>query len=1138
MVSDGSSKDRNCRATGFLCATLALSFVADAFAQAMQGKGPIVRMGLCRQAPVIDGVISDEEWADALVMAGTACSRYSNLEQRRGWAYFAFDAKRLYFGIKTETQPGGRLYYWPHRPDLFTGRADGIELWIAPLPSPKEPPADRFQLWYDPGGAFWGMIHRYGTGVQFKGTCEYKNTIANDYWTLEAAIPWGEVGVKEEAVKPGLHFLIRPTRNWRYPHNYASWGYPKAFVDPASMVRVIVDDRVPIVKATTLGDILHGKPDVKLKLVNPTKAAIPLDVRIQLGDVKQGKLVAEKHEALSLAAGQAKDIQFAEPFTLTHNYLNIVVTRTSDNAICYERAINLGRPRENAWSPIPPRNVKLRGGYYPYYHKAKATIDLGDLPQAKEVTRVAVALTPAESARTLAKGDITEFDYNTGSVILDTPDLSEGEYLIKAEVFAGGKKLTLDPIPQRKFVRIKLPWERNTIGITDKVYPPFTPITVKGAYVNCVGRSHEINGLGLWSQVSSMGCELLTRSPMHFECRQNGRLLAWKTLHPMEVKYLKKESNQVVHRGHGACEALAVTTTSTWDYDGAMKVEMELEPRGTGLVDDLTMVIPLERSEASLYHATTFIRGNPVGALPEGEGVIWDSRSLVQTIGLGSFTPYIWVGGPERGICWFADSDRGWITDDEKAAFEIVRKGEEVQLRVNFINRPGKVTGKRRIVFAIMATPAKPQPAGWRGWARGYSPASRPLVYSLASLRFAGLSNCESLDPLGGDWSVVRELAKAKRTGKTDSAWIEKWLERHGAEKDKRQRSMIKNLFGRAASSRGAEMVLYTNPALEGGRTPQIRTFRQEWRGGSGGTRITPSYADYAVWCFDQFLENGLDGLYQDNTFPVVSSDTVAGNAYVRDDGKVQAGWDMFGHREMYKRMFVAGWERTGKCPLLAVHTTNSNNAAYFSFTTISFDLEWEYGTDRTFQEKFDFDLLCTESHGKQAGLVPIILCWMGGPKAKAQKGDSEEVKAEKAKFLNYLERTRVGVCLLHDMMPWGSYRVYGPVYTRLAKLGFQKPDCRMLPYWSNSAVVKTSSDQIKVSLFKQGRTVVAVVCSVGDTGKHRLKLDLQKLRLPETCSAVDVEERPGLTKIGPGEVEFELRRHDFRVIAFVAEGD
>jgi hypothetical protein len=100
------------------------------------------------------------------------------------------------------------------------------------------------------------------------------------------------------------------------------------------------------------------------------------------------------------------------------------------------------------------------------------------------------------------------------------------------------------------------------------------------------------------------------------------------------------------------------------------------------------------------------------------------------------------------------------------------------------------------------------------------------------------------------------------------------------------------------------------------------------------------------------------------------------------------------------------------------------------------------------------------------------------------------------------------------------------------------------------------SDDGIKVSLFRMRDGVAAVACGVADEdGSHRVKLDFRKLGLPRDSSLVDLElwhsnrsERAReervkrgepetidptstLQKLGRGEVAFDLRRHDFRVI-------
>ena len=72
------------------------------------------------------------------------------------------------------------------------------------------------------------------------------------------------------------------------------------------------------------------------------------------------------------------------------------------------------------------------------------------------------------------------------------------------------------------------------------------------------------------------------------------------------------------------------------------------------------------------------------GRIPAGEGKVWDS-STVRSLVAGRFVPYIYVGGPERGICFAADNDRDWVRSDGVPMMEIDRAGDVVNLRLNLI---------------------------------------------------------------------------------------------------------------------------------------------------------------------------------------------------------------------------------------------------------------------------------------------------------------------------------------------------------------------------------------------------------------------------------------------------------------------
>jgi len=1165
-----------------LCLAL-LGSASAAEAPAMDLLEPQLRLPPARKAPVVDGEIGDAEWAGAWVCEGSTGSADQALEERRAWAYLTYDKENVYFAVKSETRPDGRLWMWPHDPDEAIMQMDGIEIWAAALYDPGKPPIDNYQLWYGPYGTQWGLVFRYGAGFAVQEQLKRGTKIFDGHWHFELAFPWRLLGLKPGDVKDGQHILVRPTRNWRYGFIYASWGGEGAFYKTDNMMRVVLDSQAPVVRVLDLGKPFDGKAAVEVEIANPTGKPAEIGAKLRIGSYGKGASWGRKgpgeelvtaDKTVTVPAGKTVRVTLPanyKPVPLLpakqmnsqrrtcHYSMQLNVSRKSDGATLYSRFLKIPGRRDARWRDLPSRKIKLRGGYYPYYGKIKATLDLGDDPRSKGVTRAVVTVHRGDEAKAMAQGTIDVFRYNKGEAIIDVGDLKTGEYQMRLALYAGDKAVALDPPVTRTIEREKQPWEHTTVGKTDKVYPPFTPIVVEGNTISCVLRDHTLNGLGLWDQVVSKGKPILA-APMRLECRSGGNLLEWETGLPLDFK--RKRDHEVVHDGIGDCAVLTWTANVLWEYDGMMKVELELDPRGTGQVDELELVIPIRDDVVSLLHSTTQTRSNPSFALPEKEGILWDSRSMVQTVGKGSFTPYVWIGGVERGVCWFADNAQGWITDDEEPAIEIERAGDAVNMRVRFINRPGVVKDQRRIVFGLMATPAKPLAAESRAWWSHYSSgkkAARRVSTSLSSWRFVGFSNTETLTPLGADFSIFDYFAKHQGTGnikKEERDFLRSWVVKHIGEKKARDiPSQLAKTFNNTKTS--DEAVYYTNPALESGSTPQGKQFRNEWKGGIGGLgcNFVDSYNDYAAWCYDQILATGLKcHLYQDNTFPVASTDVIAGGAYVREDGRVQCGWNVFGHREFYKRLFVVGWERMGRLPLTYPHTTNGMVVPQFSFAGMHLALEWQQKTMRTFQEKFPFALLRTEVMGKQAGVAPRILCQMGDT---PPSGLSKEKGNAHALEVGYLFRTREGTLLLHDSYPRDLAPYIGIIVGELMPLGFHQESCRFVGYWEKPKLVK-ASDGCEVSLFHMDKGILAVV--VDTSGKKVVrKITVDEKVLGRKVKAIRDFEREvfekkkveggrlfevgnfsygtawryfnldnGFTKVGSNAVSVNLRKHDY----------
>ena len=230
------------------------------------------------------------------------------------------------------------------------------------------------------------------------------------------------------------------------------------------------------------------------------------------------------------------------------------------------------------------------------------------------------------------------------------------------------------------------------------------------------------------------------------------------------------------------------TTDFAYDYDGYTEFTLALAPTAAE-IDRVQLVIPLKASEAWLLHpVTTVLRHHYAGRVPAGNGKVWDSADLPGGKMLGTFVPYVFVGGPERGICFAADNDRDWVPDPAVPAFEIDRDGETVNLRLNLVARPHRLTRPRTIRFALQATPAKPkptEPVSWRRWwftnpkhGRRHDVLGAMLGVNIG---WGAAQLVTDVFPANEDVSFWAAMAANRAQGKLDQGFLEHWKRRHPA---------------------------------------------------------------------------------------------------------------------------------------------------------------------------------------------------------------------------------------------------------------------------------------------------------------------------------------------------------------------
>ncbi len=453
-----------------------------------------------------------------------------------------------------------------------------------------------------------------------------------------------------------------------------------------------------------------------------------------------------------------------------------------------------------AVSPNDALDSATRFAYYPGLHKLEVRIN--DLPsEALAGRREAIAvISRRDGKKTVAKQTFT-ITGKSGSCMINLPKLEDGIYEL---IVTAGSGLSV----VRSFRHKNFPWLGNNLGKTDVIYAPFEPIRIKDNVAHVVLRNYRMNGFGLWNSVQSEGKEILA-APIALHVVTDKGEASWRFT---KGKWSASTKTVAVFQAEAESDPVRVRTSSTIEYDGCMKVEMDLLPgKSAEIIRHLWLEIPIKDGEASLFHYTAFesMRRNYAGKMPRGgkivwmnqpydqdpprwprgalppiwkaepgsdDGILWTCRDIRpwKHVISTDFVPYIWLGGGERGLAFFGANDKGYLVDANGTMQTIERRGNTVYLRVDLVNKPVAIKKSSHITFGLQASPTRPMPDNWRAKQK-ITPASPGPVLAWGSYL------CADKYPEGYHWQVVDELVKIRETGIIDSTVFVK-LDRKRAE--------------------------------------------------------------------------------------------------------------------------------------------------------------------------------------------------------------------------------------------------------------------------------------------------------------------------------------------------------------------
>ncbi|HEY3322611.1 MAG TPA: glycoside hydrolase domain-containing protein [Planctomycetota bacterium] len=728
------------------------------------------------------------------------------------------------------------------------------------------------------------------------------------------------------------------------------------------------------------------------------------------------------------------------------------------------------------------RPVEVRGQYLPTYNKIYYILDNHVAPD--RIASVKLALKNAQG-KTLCE-DQTPFTREERS--LTVPALEDGSYtLTTTATMADGSQVPGGGFP---FVRKRFVWENNKIGVTDEMFPPFTPISVNGKTISVVQRSYDLSGFGLFEKVVTKGRDILA-GPMVMRCIAADHEVKWAAGKGRNI-FTEILPHRATFKAEAISSAVNVSTMSTIEVDGCMKVEMQLSPGDRPAeIQKLWIEIPLKDSEAPLMHAIADgLRQNHSGFTPKGEGVVWDgSKAVHSPLWRNSFVPYIWLGAEERGLAWFAENDKGWCTEKNKSKTpiqELSRAGGVLTLKIYLINTPTTLKEARTLVFGLQATPTKPMPADFRQ-RLPYCPGG------LAVVPWGGLQ-CASQGPFKDDWRIVDKILECREGKPFDEAWFKSYAAEHKPPPVHGSWDWLNSVSHFAGNAKSAGLTkpiaVYQEEMYAATPRPEWVVFQDEWGGeadgfarqtpqgasmdtgyafvgGNAGVTFGASYRDFGTYFANEWMKRGVS-IYWDNVYLKLSSNRRTTDAYICEDGNIQPALLIWAQREYQRRVWTALQlnRRVRKEPLeWVLHMTNTVVAPVHGWGTV--DLDHELGNDKPFAP----DWLRTETTGLQLGNMPLSLY--------AVTGNSNKVFAKlretkpKAVVDRLVERTEWAMRLVHEIQRGRDIKEEKLIWD----FGYATDAVTVHNYWAESPLLSVSNDSVKwLALSKPATKEILIV--------------------------------------------------------------
>ncbi len=823
--------------------------------------------------PVIDGVINDAEWKDAVAVTGEVNVHEGNNYSIRQVTYWlTWDEQHLYVAMRSPLLPGEKL----HRAVRGRARNDGdlvfddtLEMYFYPKSYPQHITAF-YQLLINSVNRIINTKICPTIGQNFPDwtpDCRMESRVTPDdkYWEAEFVMNVASMEVSKP-MQEGENWSILLARNFTSP-GWIQASLPETpgtgYFEPQGYPQFTLAANIPAVKCTDFGDILRGHLAPAVTIVNPT--ANTTSVHYVLSVLQNNATVASANADVTLAPGaqQQPALKLDLPDAARGD------SYTADILVTQE-----GKPLYHDWVPFqidpnyqrrlartrPALNYDFTGHYNPVRNLLAYTINIIDFPQKARFAYATVTVRDDKGAA-VASARASKMIEDQAKANLPVPMLAQGTYTAESKLFAAnGTALDTQHFTFAKLDEAKeFPWYKNNIGITEENFYPFPAMTVNKDVVTCWNRAVTFDGVALPRSIVAGGDNLLTNGiALYGDFGGKSR----QCIPTQALKVTKAKTGRVEMTGGGTLAGLTVQTKTAMELDGFTLMSLTLTPKGKVPLDKLYIDIPLSAQQARLLMANG--ADSICKLVPLTDGLVWNSMQMkINPMPRGNFIPQIWIGNSHRGLCWFADDDRGWVPNDNKPGLEIIRAGKVVTLRMNLISEPYLIDQPRTITFGVIASPMKPKVRGSR----------------LTEVDFGDTFGVVGME--NSNWSSVIPNTSYEASKQQVDNKMPRWPYLDALAK------VIPCICAGWVCTSDRKTLNYFNEEM-------------------GDASLTRTAQDHYVYYLREWVRKaGIYGIYHDCMSPRLYRNLGDAMAYTLPDGTIQPGWGITYDREFLKRLWV-----------------------------------------------------------------------------------------------------------------------------------------------------------------------------------------------------------------------------------------